>query len=255
MRKERTCGPHHDGTGYCERKIVKLQILIPLLALFAFVNGCRSTSDTQAKHPAQTSATAPGGDKRISGRWAESPICLSANNLSIATGQPSLVLMSSCATHIPVWSLSGITAGQSVAGLVTGLPNGCAAVKVEIVVTTTDAATSPIYEDVYRCHLSQMAENASFTSRYVLGTPVRTALPAAPCRTRTIVLESYYPVEPNAPLWVLDEPFVALDTAAIAWLAATLAEHIAGGGMAILTSHQEVLIEGSIAQHLRLIRS
>ena len=202
MRKERTCGPHHDGTGYCERKIVKLQILIPLLALFAFVNGCRSTSDTQAKHPAQTSATAPGGDKRISGRWAESPICLSANNLSIATGQPSLVLMSSCATHIPVWSLSGITAGQSVAGLVTGLPNGCAAVKVEIVVTTTDAATSPIYEDVYRCHLSQMAENASFTSRYVLGTPVRTALPAAPFRTRTIVLESYYPVEPNAPLWV-----------------------------------------------------
>ena len=110
--------------------------------------------------------------------------------------------MSSGATHIPVWSFSGITAGQSVAGLVTGLPSGCEAVKVEIVVTTTDAATSPIYEDVYRCHLSQMAENAAFTSRYVLSTPVRTAFPAAPFHTRTIVLESYYPVEPNAPLWV-----------------------------------------------------
>ena len=141
-----------------------------------------------------------GVEKPIPSRW--SPIGLSANNMSIATGKPSLVLMSSGSTHIPAWSFSGATAGQSVAGLVTGLPSGCAAVKVEIVVTTTDAATNPKYEDVYRCHLSQMVENAAFTSRYVQGTPVRTALPAAPFHTRTIVLESYYPVEPNAPLWV-----------------------------------------------------
>ena len=59
----------------------------------------------------------------------------------------------------------------------------------------------------------------------------------------------------EAPLWVLDEPFVALDTAAIGWLAKTLAEHLAKGGMAILTSHQEVLIEGNIAKQLRLTRS
>jgi len=59
----------------------------------------------------------------------------------------------------------------------------------------------------------------------------------------------------NAPLWVLDEPFVALDAAAVGWLAATLAEHLAGGGMAILTSHQEVEIEGNTAQQLRLVRS
>jgi hypothetical protein len=122
--------------------------------------------------------------------------------MSIATGQPSLALMSSGATHIPVWSLSGGTVGQSVAGLVTGLPCGCAAVKVEIVVTTTDAATSPSDEDVYRCHLAQMVEHSAFTSRYFQGTPVRTAIPAAPFHTRTIVLESYYPVEPSAPLWV-----------------------------------------------------
>ena len=181
---------------------MELQILIPMLALFVIVNGCRSASDTQATPPAQTSVTLPGGEKRISGRWAESPICLSANDLSIATGQPSLVPMSSGSTHIPVWSLSGGTVGQSVAGLVTALPRDCAAVKVEIVVTTTDAETSPAYEDVYRCHLSQMVEGAAFTSRYALGAPVRTALPAAPFYTRTILLESYYPVEPNAPLWV-----------------------------------------------------
>ena len=59
----------------------------------------------------------------------------------------------------------------------------------------------------------------------------------------------------KSPLWVLDEPFVALDTAAIAWLAATLAAHLAGGGMAILTSHQEVPIEGNPARPLRLTRS
>jgi len=179
---------------------MKPPMLIPVLAILVSVNGCRSTSDTQAKDPAQTSAT--GISQPFFGKRTEAPICLSANNLSIATGQPSLVLMSSGATHIPVWSLSGITAGQSVAGLVTGLPSGCAAVKVEIVVTTTDAETSPAYEDVYRCHLSQMVENAAFTSRHVQGAAVRTALPAAPFHTRTIVLESYYPVEPNTPLCV-----------------------------------------------------
>ncbi|MCS7465866.1 glycoside hydrolase [Stieleria sp. ICT_E10.1] len=143
-----------------------------------------------------------GGEQRLPDSSAGPPVCLSANNLSIATGQPSQVLMSSGSTHIPVWSLSGSTVGQSVAGLVSGLPRGCAAVKVEIVVTTTDESTSPMDEDVYRCHLSQMVEGAAFTSRYVLGTPVRTSLPAAPLYTRTIVLESYYPVDPNAPLWV-----------------------------------------------------
>ena len=132
----------------------------------------------------------------------ESPICLTANNLSIATGHPSLVLMSSGSMQLPVWSLSGSTAGQSVAGLVTGLPGGCAAVKVEIVVTTTDAATHTNDEDVYRVHLSQMVENAPFTARYYRGNPVRTALPSAPFYSRTIVLESYYEVVPNAPLWV-----------------------------------------------------
>ena len=59
----------------------------------------------------------------------------------------------------------------------------------------------------------------------------------------------------DSPLWVLDEPFVALDTAAIAWLAETLATHLARGGMAILTSHQEVLIQGNTAKPLRLVRS
>ena len=129
-------------------------------------------------------------------------IGLNANQMSIATGQPSLVLMSSGSTYIPVWSLSGGTVGQSVAGVVSGLPSDCVAVKVEIVVTTTDETTSPGFQDVYRVHLSQMVDGVPFTDRYALGKPVRTALPDAPFHSRTIVLETYYEVVPDAPLTV-----------------------------------------------------
>jgi hypothetical protein len=131
-----------------------------------------------------------------------SPLFLNANQISIATGKPSLVLMSSGSTHIPVWSLSGGTDGQSVAGVVTGLPKECGGVRVEITVTTTEAATSPAFEDVYRVHLSQMVEGAPFTERNLQGDPVRTVLPAAALHSRTIVLKSYYKVVPNAPLSV-----------------------------------------------------
>ncbi len=41
------------------------------------------------------------------------------------------------------------------------------------------------------------------------------------------------------PLWVLDEPFTALDVAAVGELAQTLSAHCAGGGMVMLTSHQD----------------
>ncbi|QDU63996.1 hypothetical protein Pan216_48770 [Planctomycetes bacterium Pan216] len=143
------------------------------------------------------------GDEVRNARTAKhSPVYLTANNMSIATGKPSLVLMSSVSTHIPVWSLSGGTPGQSVAGFVTGIPSDCDAVKVEIVVTTTDKATSPDHEDVYRVHLTQMVDGEPFTARYVLGKPVRTALPAGPLHTRTIGLESYYEVVPGTPLYV-----------------------------------------------------
>ena len=157
--------------------------------------------------PGTEQATAVNESPRVveaatSEQGMSSPICLTANDMLIATGKPSLVLMSSGSTHIPVWSLSGGTPGQSVAGVVGGLPSECAAVKVEIVVTTTDETTSPEFGDVYRVHLSQMVDNAPFTARYMLGKPVRTLLPAKPFYTRTILLESYYEVVPNAPLTV-----------------------------------------------------
>lgn len=56
----------------------------------------------------------------------------------------------------------------------------------------------------------------------------------------------------TSPLWVLDEPFVALDHAAVTWLADIVGAHLTAGGMAILTSHQEVEISAGKAQTLRL---
>ena len=41
------------------------------------------------------------------------------------------------------------------------------------------------------------------------------------------------------PLWVLDEPFTALDVRAVADLAATLSQHCDAGGMVMLTTHQD----------------
>ncbi|MDI1310159.1 MAG: cytochrome c biogenesis heme-transporting ATPase CcmA [Methylotenera sp.] len=53
-------------------------------------------------------------------------------------------------------------------------------------------------------------------------------------------------------LWILDEPFAALDIASVSRLAAKLGEHLASGGMAILTTHQDVTIHAQSIQTLRL---
>ena len=43
-------------------------------------------------------------------------------------------------------------------------------------------------------------------------------------------------------LWVLDEPFTALDVRAVERLLSSLVRHLEGGGLCILTSHQEVTV-------------
>jgi len=42
------------------------------------------------------------------------------------------------------------------------------------------------------------------------------------------------------PLWILDEPFAALDAAAVELVRSLAGQHLAGGGMVVITSHQEV---------------
>jgi heme exporter protein A len=49
----------------------------------------------------------------------------------------------------------------------------------------------------------------------------------------------------SVPLWLLDEPFAALDAAAAGLTGDLIAKHVARGGMAIYTTHQEARIEAS----------
>lgn len=55
-----------------------------------------------------------------------------------------------------------------------------------------------------------------------------------------------------AKLWILDEPFVALDVAAVSQLLGIIQDHVANGGMVIMTTHQEVDVEVGKLEHLHL---
>ncbi|HYN59806.1 MAG TPA: cytochrome c biogenesis heme-transporting ATPase CcmA [Rubrivivax sp.] len=52
----------------------------------------------------------------------------------------------------------------------------------------------------------------------------------------------------QAALWVLDEPFNALDSAATAWLLTLIESHLRRGGLVVLTSHQAVALGEAVAQ-------
>lgn len=56
----------------------------------------------------------------------------------------------------------------------------------------------------------------------------------------------------KSPLWILDEPFTALDKAAVTFLQTVIQDHVADGGMTILTTHQEVALTRGQVKSLRL---
>jgi heme exporter protein A len=49
-----------------------------------------------------------------------------------------------------------------------------------------------------------------------------------------------------AALWILDEPYTALDRGGVGVMQDLLEQHMARGGMAVLTSHQAVAIKGDV---------
>lgn len=51
-----------------------------------------------------------------------------------------------------------------------------------------------------------------------------------------------------AHLWVLDEPFTALDTPATQWLASLLLAHARNNGTTVLTSHHDVPLDAAISK-------
>ncbi len=48
----------------------------------------------------------------------------------------------------------------------------------------------------------------------------------------------------QVPLWLLDEPFVALDAQAVERLRLQLSQHVRAGGSVLYTSHQPVQLDG-----------
>jgi len=56
----------------------------------------------------------------------------------------------------------------------------------------------------------------------------------------------------SSKLWILDEPFTALDVAAVDLLQSVIADHINKGGMVVLTTHQEVALTSGQIQRLEL---
>lgn len=61
-------------------------------------------------------------------------------------------------------------------------------------------------------------------------------------------------VHSAATVWVLDEPFVAIDGAALQVLASLIGDHLARGGLAVLTSHQPIDLPGRPGHRLELSR-
>jgi heme exporter protein A len=56
----------------------------------------------------------------------------------------------------------------------------------------------------------------------------------------------------GARLWILDEPFVALDVKAVALLESLIVEQVAAGGMVVMTTHQEVALTSGTIRTLDL---
>lgn len=56
----------------------------------------------------------------------------------------------------------------------------------------------------------------------------------------------------NAQLWLLDEPFTAVDAAGVTELESLIQEHVQGGGLVILTSHQPIKLKDLSLQQLQL---
>jgi heme exporter protein A len=58
--------------------------------------------------------------------------------------------------------------------------------------------------------------------------------------------------ENGAALWILDEPFAALDTAAVAHLENLIASHVTAGGMVVLTTHQPLAVAAVTMRRIEL---
>jgi heme exporter protein A len=99
-----------------------------------------------------------------------------------------------------------------------------------------------------------LAESQAIVALRIFGLKGREDLPArvlsAGQRRRVNLARMVLPDPPA--LWVLDEPFTALDIKAIAQLSEILGGHLTAGGMIVFTTHQEVDLSGHMVRRLAI---
>jgi heme exporter protein A len=90
-----------------------------------------------------------------------------------------------------------------------------------------------------------LSEQDAFASLWRFGLKGREDLPvnclSAGQKKRVLMARM---LKRRAQLWILDEPFNALDTHAVGELQALIVEHLQGNGLVVLTSHQSLAISG-----------
>jgi len=59
-------------------------------------------------------------------------------------------------------------------------------------------------------------------------------------------------VAEHKPLWILDEPLSGLDVDSASLMTTILMEHLAQGGLIIITSHQDINVETKTTLHIRI---
>ena len=87
-----------------------------------------------------------------------------------------------------------------------------------------------------------------------LGMDGRTRLPArflSQGQRRRVAL-ARLALAASVPLWILDEPFAALDARAIDQVSGLANAHLAAGGMLVLTSHQDVALRAGTPVSIEL---
>jgi heme exporter protein A len=92
---------------------------------------------------------------------------------------------------------------------------------------------------------AELSESEALVALHRFGLKGRAELPVrflSAGQKRRVLLARL--VTRHATLWVLDEPFTSLDVNGVDMLAALIGEHLQGGGMAVLTSHQTMPIPG-----------
>lgn len=76
--------------------------------------------------------------------------------------------------------------------------------------------------------------------------------PAATCRRGRNAGRAGALVHNRQTLWILDEPYVALDPAAIGVVVGLIGAHLQRGGLAVLTTHQPVELAAAQVRRLEL---